>query len=92
MASTVNLQQSRQLLAILWEAEERRHASRFALEGADVEGDVAINDAVLFTFSKDAWIKRISAGIKIGEEFLDRCGPFSLGRKAGDGKQEDKAK
>ena len=76
LTSTVNLQQSRQLLCALWKPVERRHPSRLVLKGADVKRDISKNDAVLFPLSHDFGIKRVFLGIEVSEQFFDRLRNF----------------
>ena len=94
LATAVKVQQAGQLLRSLGEAVEARHSSRFALEGADVVGDVAVNDAVLFPLPHDLGIEWFLPGIEVGPQFLDGAGGFrcisrrSCGQQGGEAQQD----
>ena len=79
LTSAVEMEQARQLLGSLWEAEERRHACRFFPERADVEGKVAINDPALLPLPNDLGVEGLLPGIKVSPQSLDRSWGCSWG-------------
>jgi len=76
LPATVQMKKSRQPFSVFGKGIECRHPSRDTLEGADVVGHVAKDDAAFLPFTDHLGIKRLLPRIVVGPEGLPRLRNF----------------
>ncbi len=74
LTTTMQVQQTGQLLRPFRKSEEAGHPSRFVLERADVVGDVAVDNVVLLPLAHDLGIEWFLPGIVVCPQFCNGAG------------------